>query len=100
MSNHVHILLFSGHQGISSFMRRLLTGYAVNYNRNRRHHRTGHLFQNRYKSIVCDEDAYLLKVVQSKSAGRLVCVRTHRQAYRNPSPPAESPPVSTSWGYL
>jgi len=33
---------------LSSFMRRLLTGYAVNFNRT--HYRTGHLFQNRYKS--------------------------------------------------
>jgi putative transposase len=32
-------------------MRRLLTGYAVTFNR--RHHRYGRLFQNRYKSILC-----------------------------------------------
>ena len=41
MSNHVHLLMFSGSQGISKFMRRLLTGYAVWYNR--KYHRTGHL---------------------------------------------------------
>jgi hypothetical protein len=34
-------------------MRRLLTGYAIRYNH--RHRRWGHLFQNRYKSIVCHE---------------------------------------------
>jgi REP element-mobilizing transposase RayT len=62
MNNHVHILLFSGHQGISTFMRRLLTGYAIHYNR--RHHRTGHLFQNRYKSILCEEEPYLLELVR------------------------------------
>ena len=38
-------------------MRRLLTGYAVSYNR--RHRRSGHLFQNRFKSILCQEDLYL-----------------------------------------
>lgn len=43
-------------------MRRLLTGYAVSYNL--RHHRQGHLFQNRYKSIVCEEEAYLLELVR------------------------------------
>lgn len=43
-------------------MRKLLTGYVVNFNR--RHHRCGHLFQNRYKSIVCQEDAYLLELVR------------------------------------
>ncbi|MDQ7837854.1 MAG: transposase [Thermodesulfobacteriota bacterium] len=61
MNNHVHLLLFSGHQGISKFMRRLLTGYAISYNR--RHQRTGHLFQNRYKSILCEEEPYLLALV-------------------------------------
>jgi len=42
-------------------MRRLLTGYAVWFNR--RHRRWGHLFQNRYKSILVEEDAYLLELV-------------------------------------
>jgi len=62
MSNHVHLLLFSGPIGISTFMRRLLTGYALRYNR--RQGRSGHLFQNRYKSIVCEEGAYLLELVR------------------------------------
>jgi REP element-mobilizing transposase RayT len=62
MGNHVHLLLFSGPTGISKFMRRLLTGYALRYNR--RHRRNGHLFQNRYKSIVCEEGAYLLELVR------------------------------------
>jgi putative transposase len=62
MRNHVHLLLFSGPPGISKFMRRLLTGYALRYNR--RHGRNGHLFQNRYKSIVCEEAAYLLELVR------------------------------------
>jgi putative transposase len=62
MDSHVHILMFSGPAGISKFMRRLLTGYAVWYNR--KHHRTGHLFQNRYKSIVCEEETYLLELVR------------------------------------
>lgn len=62
MDNHVHFLLFSGEEGISSFMRRLLTGYAIRFNR--RHQRSGYLFQNRYKSIICEEDAYLLELVR------------------------------------
>ena len=62
MRNHVHILFKSGQVGISSFMRKLLTWYALYYNR--RHHRTGHLFENRYKSILCDEDTYLLTLVR------------------------------------
>jgi REP element-mobilizing transposase RayT len=62
MSNHMHILLKSGPRGLSHFMRRFLTGYAVGFNL--RHRRNGHLFQNRYKSIVCDEDAYFQELVR------------------------------------
>jgi len=62
MSNHVHFLLFSGKAGLADFMRKLLTGYAVWFNR--RHRRVGHLFQNRYKSIVCEENPYLLELVR------------------------------------
>lgn len=61
MSNHIHILLKSGPDGLSRFMRKLLTGYAIRYNR--RHQRCGHLFQNRYKSIICQESAYFQRLV-------------------------------------
>jgi hypothetical protein len=43
-------------------MRRLLTGPAVYFNR--RYNRSGHLFQNRYKSILCREDSYLMERVR------------------------------------
>jgi hypothetical protein len=43
-------------------MKRLLTGHAVYFNK--RHGRSGHLFQNRYKSIICEEDPYLLELVR------------------------------------
>jgi REP element-mobilizing transposase RayT len=46
--NHVHLLQRTGPTPISAVMRRLLTGYAVQFNR--RHRRYGHLFQNRYPS--------------------------------------------------
>jgi REP element-mobilizing transposase RayT len=49
LPNRVHILLRTGPTTLATVMRRLLTGYAVSYNR--RHRRLGHLFQNRYKSI-------------------------------------------------
>jgi putative transposase len=60
--NHVHLLLRTGAEPISTVMRRLLTGYAVSINR--RYQRHGHLFQNRYKSILCEEDPYLLELVR------------------------------------
>ncbi len=62
MSNHVHMLLRTGDTALSTFMARLLTGYAAGFNR--RHKRTGHLFQNRYRSIICQEDAYLKELVR------------------------------------
>jgi REP element-mobilizing transposase RayT len=62
MSNHVHMLLRTGQVPISTLMRRLLTGYAQQFNR--RHRRHGVLFQNRYKSILCEEEAYLLELVR------------------------------------
>jgi len=62
MSNHFHLLLRPRDTRLAPFMRRLLTGYAIYFNR--RHERSGHLFQNRYKSIVCEEDAYLLELVR------------------------------------
>ena len=62
MSNHFHLLLRTGGVPIASLMRRLLTGHAVHFNR--RHNRYGHLFQNRYKSILCQEETYLLELVR------------------------------------
>jgi REP element-mobilizing transposase RayT len=62
MGNHAHLLVCSGPAGLAKFMRRLLTGYAVRYNQ--RHRRYGHLFQNRYKSMVCDGDSYFTELVR------------------------------------
>lgn len=62
MPNHIHLLLRTGLMPISTVMRRLLTGYAVSFNRKYRRH--GHLFQNRYKSILCQEDPYLKELVR------------------------------------
>jgi putative transposase len=62
LSNHAHLLLRPSKKILSEMMQRLLTGYAVEFNL--RHHRCGHLFQNRFKSIVCEEDSYLLELVR------------------------------------
>lgn len=62
MPNHVHLLLRTGTMSLSSVMRRVLTGYALEFNR--RHKRYGHLYQNRYKSILCEEDPYFLELVR------------------------------------
>jgi len=62
LPNHAHFLLRTGKIPLATLMRRLLTGYVVSFNR--RHKRRGHLFQNRYKSIVCQEEIYLKELVR------------------------------------
>jgi REP element-mobilizing transposase RayT len=62
MDNHAHLLLRTGQAPVSTLMRRLLTGYAQYFNR--RYKRHGQLFQNRYRSFLCDEDEYLLELVR------------------------------------
>jgi putative transposase len=49
--NHLHLLFRTGKVPIATIMRRLLTGYALRFNR--RHRRHGPLFQNRYKPVLC-----------------------------------------------
>lgn len=62
MPSHFHLLVCTGTRPLSQSMKQLLTGYVVNFNR--RHKRYGHLFQNRYKSIICEEDPYLLELTR------------------------------------
>ena len=62
LPNHFHLLCKTRNRPLPSSMRKLLTGYVVNFNR--RYRRYGHLFQNRYKSIVCQEDRYFKELVR------------------------------------
>ncbi len=62
MPNHFHLLVRTGKQPLSRNMRTLMSGYAGYFNR--RHRRHGHLFQNRYKSIICEEETYFLELVR------------------------------------
>ncbi len=62
LPNHAHFLLETGRVPLATVMRRLLTGYAVTFNL--RHRRHGPLFQNRYKSILCERESYLLELVR------------------------------------
>ena len=65
--------------GLSTLMRRLLTGYVVNFNRRYRRH--GQLFQNRYKSIICQGDIYL-RVLEIYQIGREELYSKGRQKIR------------------
>jgi len=60
LPNHIHLLVRTGERPLATAMRGLLTGYAGAFNR--RHKRAGHLFQNRYKSILVEEEPYLLEL--------------------------------------
>ncbi len=62
LPNHAHLLLRTGQRPLARCMRALLTGYAGAFNR--RHKRVGHLFQNRYKSSVVEEESYFLELVR------------------------------------
>jgi len=62
LNNHAHLFIRSSNLGLPDFMRRFLTGYAISFNR--RHNRRGHLFQNRYKSIICEEDRYFKELIR------------------------------------
>lgn len=62
LPDHAHFLFRTGHASLPTLMRRLLTGYVVSFNH--RYQRHGHLFQNRYKSIVCQEDLYFQELVR------------------------------------
>ena len=79
LHNHFHLLIRTGKQRISEAMRKLLTGYVVRFNR--RYDRYGHLFQNRYKSILCEEDPYLLELTRYIHLNpiRVGVVKTMRQ---------------------
>ncbi|RJQ43311.1 MAG: hypothetical protein C4534_08370 [Gaiellales bacterium] len=60
--NHFHLLLRRGATPLSSFMQRLLTAYAIYFNR--KTGRSGHLFQNRYKTVICEADVYFMELVR------------------------------------
>ncbi len=62
MSNHYHVLIQVDQKPLSKFMAPLLGGYASYYNR--RHSRSGYVFQNRYQSILCDAENYLVELVR------------------------------------
>lgn len=62
LPNHLHLLVRTGVRPLKWFMHRLLLRYSMFYNRV--HHRVGHLFQNRYVSILCQTEAYLLELVR------------------------------------
>ncbi len=62
MPNHVHLLVETKSEPLSKFMQGLQQSYTQYFNR--AHRKVGHLFQGRYRAIVCDKDEYLLTLVR------------------------------------
>ncbi len=62
MPNHVHLLIEMQDDPVSRIMQRVLTSYSQFHNR--KYKKIGHLFQGRYKSILCETDRYLGELVR------------------------------------
>ena len=62
MSNHVHILLKEGKENLTLVLKRIAGSYVYWYNW--KYHRSGHLFQDRFKSVPVEDDAYFLTVIR------------------------------------
>ncbi len=62
LPNHLHLLVRTDRRPLPRTLGALLGGYVGAFNR--RHHRVGHLFQNRYKSIVVEDEPYLLELTR------------------------------------
>ena len=62
MGNHLHLAIERGSMTLARIMLTLHSAYAQGFNR--RHERTGHLFQGRYKAFLVEKDAYLLTLVR------------------------------------
>jgi len=60
MDNHFHLLIETPKPNLSMGMRQLNGVYTQRFNR--RHKRVGHLFQGRFKSILVEQDSYLLEL--------------------------------------
>jgi putative transposase len=62
MPNHVHLLLESSDQPLAKFMQGLQQSYSQYFNLS--HRKVGHVFQGRYKAIICAKDEYLLELIR------------------------------------
>jgi len=62
MSNHVHLLIETGETPLSKILQGVNQSYTLYFNH--KYKTVGHLFQGRYKAILCDREAYLLGLLQ------------------------------------
>jgi putative transposase len=62
MPNHVHLLLESSEHPLAKLMQGLQQSYSQYFNL--KHRKTGHVFEGRYKAILCQKDEYLLQLIR------------------------------------
>ena len=62
MSTHVHLLIETGQVPLSKILQGINQRFTMYFNW--RYRTVGHLFQGRYKAILCDKDAYLFSLVK------------------------------------
>lgn len=62
MSNHIHLLIETCEIPLSKILQGVSQSYTMYFNR--RYKTVGHLFQGRYKAILCDRDEYLLSLIK------------------------------------
>jgi REP element-mobilizing transposase RayT len=62
MPNHLHLLVQTSDVPLAKFMQGLQQSYTLRFNR--AYGKVGHLFQGRYKAIVCERDEYLVTLVR------------------------------------
>lgn len=62
MDNHYHLLLRTNENSLEKLMRPLNGGYARWFNK--KHNRKGYLFQDRFKSILCQDQEYAMQLIR------------------------------------
>ncbi len=62
MDNHVHLMISEGEEDVAKVMKRITVSYVSYFNK--KYKRVGHLFQDRYKSEIVDEDSYVLALAR------------------------------------
>lgn len=72
MTNHFHLFLMTPDGNLSEFMRHFNISYTSAFNR--RHNRSGNLYQGRYKSFLVDADSYLKKVSIKKRFEKIIII--------------------------
>lgn len=62
MDNHIHLMLSEGIEDVSRVMKRITVSYVHYFNK--KYKRVGHLFQDRFKSEVVEQESYILSLAR------------------------------------